>query len=73
MKKESKVLLKWTNKFSQESGYVKSVSRKEGHFVNTYDEADARKFLNLTIAENTIKELEAMGEGENNVFEIVEI
>ena len=32
MKKEGKVLLKWTNKFSQESGYVKSVSRKEGHF-----------------------------------------
>ena len=29
------VLLKWRNKFSGEEGFVKSVSKANGYFINT--------------------------------------
>ena len=61
------VLLKWTNKFSNETGYVESVSAKEKHFVNTFDVNAAKRYSSRTVA-NRIN-----GEAENNDFEIVEI
>ncbi len=34
----------WTNKFSREQGYVKEIKKKEGHFVNTFDKAEAKTY-----------------------------
>lgn len=68
-----KIVLKWTNKFSGETGYVKSFSKKDGHFVNTYEASEARGFLNKTVASKMITDLEAAGEAENNIFEVVAV
>lgn len=41
------MVIKWINRFSGEVGYVKSISVKEGHFNNTFDVSEARKFANF--------------------------
>ena len=65
------VSIKWTNKFSGEVGYVRSVSNKEGHFNNTFDESKAKKYDSPSKAEKVIEKLISFGEGDNNNFEIV--
>ena len=65
------MIIKWTNKYSGETGYVASVSHKEGHFVSTDDINKAKSYSSKTIS-NIIKDLIEYGEGENNNFEIVE-
>lgn len=65
------MIIKWTNKFSGESGYVASVSRKDKHFVSTDDASKAKSYSSKTVS-NIVKELIEYGEGENNDFEIVE-
>lgn len=65
------VSIKWTNKYSGEVGYVKSVSNKEGHFNNTFDENKAKKYDSSIKAEKVIEKLISFGEGDNNNFEIV--
>ncbi len=67
------VLLKWTNKFSNETGYVESVSAKEKHFVNTFDANAAKRYSSRAVANRMIASLRSYGEAENNDFEIVEI
>lgn len=68
-----KIVLKWTNKFSGETGYVKSFSQKDGHFVNTYEASEARGFLNAKLAEKMITSLAEVGEADNNNFEVVAV
>jgi hypothetical protein len=63
--------LKWRNKFSGEEGYVASVKKTKGHFVNTFDQADAKRYQFEKSVKNDIALLVEMGEGENNDFEIV--
>jgi hypothetical protein len=36
--------IQWTNKFSNEQGYVKTLNKKEGYFENTFNEAEAKNF-----------------------------
>ncbi|MCD7752297.1 MAG: hypothetical protein LUG61_06365 [Lachnospiraceae bacterium] len=69
---DSKLILKWTNKFSGEEGYVKTVSVKEGHFVNTNNIAEAKSYRRRGIAYKGIAYLAALGEADNNVFTAVE-
>ena len=66
-------VIKWTNKFSNESGYIMSLSKTEGHFVNTYDVSEAKTFSRPSDVARALNTLEAIGEGENNTFEVVEI
>jgi len=63
--------IKWTNKVSGETGYVKAFSKKEGHFENTYLESEAKPYKTEAAAKTAIKGLEAVGEADNNIFEIV--
>ena len=67
------VVIKWTNKFSGETGYVKSVSTKEKHFNNTYEQNDARQYASETTANKAISNLIGYGEAENNNFEVVTV
>ena len=65
------MVIKWTNKYSGETGYVASVSRKERHFVNTPDYAEAKVYAAKSV-NRIINELIEFGEGEDNDFEAVE-
>jgi hypothetical protein len=62
--------IRWTNKFSQETGFVKNVSKAKKCFINTFDESEARVFKNEKEAEKAIAALTEMGEEENNIFTI---
>ncbi len=65
------VIIKWTNKYSNESGYVKEVKTKDKHFVNTYDQDEAKSYKTETSASKIIDKLIAFGEADNNDFELV--
>ena len=64
--------LKWVNIYSNETGYVGKVSKKEGHFVNSADKAGAKTYVSEKAANNDIELLTSMGEAENTRFEIEE-
>lgn len=63
-----KVNLKWRNRFSGEEGYVASVSKAKGYFINTFDKAQAKKYASEASTQKDLVTLEALGEFENNVF-----
>ena len=67
-----KCKLKWINIYSNETGYVGKVSKKEGHFVSSSDKAGAKTYVSEKAANNEIELLASMGEAENNRFEIEE-
>ncbi len=64
--------IKWTNKYSEEVGYVGKLSLVNKCFINTYDKADAKKYVSEKAANNEIARLVEFGEAENNNFEVVE-
>lgn len=66
-------VIKWTNKFSNETGYVMSAKKADGHFVNTYDVSEAKTYSRQCDVVRMLNTLEEMGEGENNIFEVVEL
>lgn len=61
------VVIKWKNKFSGEEGFVESVSTKEQHFINTYDQSQAKQYSESS-AKGIITKLISYGEAENNDF-----
>lgn len=67
------VKIKWTNKYSNETGFVMSIDNKNKHFVNTFNEDEAKVFANSGAANTAINRLIQFGEGENNVFETIVI
>lgn len=64
--------IRWTNKFSQETGFVKTVSKAKNCFMNTFDATEARIFKSEKEAQKAIAVLTEMGEAENNIFSIEE-
>ena len=62
--------IRWTNKFSQETGFVKTISKAKNCFINTFDAAEARVFKSVKDAEKAIATLTEMGEAENNIFTV---
>jgi hypothetical protein len=64
------MIIKWTNKYSQETGFVKSVSKAKNCFINTFDASEARVFKNDKDAQKAIATLTEMGEAENNIFTV---
>lgn len=66
-------ILKWTNKFSGETGYVLNVRKNDGHFINTYDAAEAKRYARQCDLTRAMNLLAACGECENNYFEAEEV
>ncbi|MDO4460764.1 MAG: hypothetical protein Q4C42_11930 [Clostridia bacterium] len=66
-------VITWTNKFSQETGYVKKISKAKGFFENTFVKEEARKFRSEKEAMNAVAQLTEIGEDKNNDFAVVEL
>ena len=66
------VVIKWTNKFSNETGYVASVSTKNECFVNTFEKKNAKRYSEKSVP-GIMKKLEAYHETDNNDFEVVKV
>lgn len=62
------MIIKWTNKWSGEQGFVKSLNRKEGYFVNTFDSDKAKSYSEKTV--NKIIEL-LDGYCSDNIYQAV--
>ncbi len=63
----------WTNKFSSETGFVKTISKKKGYFENTFVKEEARKFRSEKEAMNAVAQLKELGEDEKNDFTVVDL
>ena len=67
------MIIKWTNKYSNEQGYVRVIKKSLGHFENTQDKKLARKFRTEKDAQRAVTVLEDIGESQNNNFSFEEI
>ena len=65
------VVLKWTNKYSGETGYVASVSPKEQCFVNTFNMDEAKRYSEKAV-KGILTKLDNYHETDNNIFEMIE-
>lgn len=65
------MIIKWTNRYSGETGYIKDIDYKNRHFNNTFEYEEAKKYNSKDIIKKTIDKLIEYGEGINNNFEIV--
>lgn len=70
--KKGPVVIKWTNRNSGETGYVKRVDGINKCFENTYDKSEAKTYGNKGGASAAVRTLMSYGEGENNDFEYVD-
>jgi hypothetical protein len=52
---------------------VESINAKEQHFVNTYEQQNAKQYKTESNAKGMISKLISYGEGDNNNFEIIEV
>ena len=66
------VIIKWTNKFSKETGFVASLSTKNECFVNTFEQDKAKRYSEKSVP-GIMKKLEAYNETENNDFETITV
>ena len=66
------VIIKWTNKFSHESGFVASLSTKNECFINTFEQENARRYSEKSVS-GIMKKLEAYHETDNNDFEYIAV
>lgn len=46
--------------------------KTKGHFENTFDQAEAKKYRSESVALKDIEILKSLGEADNNNFELVE-
>ena len=65
--------LKWTNRISGESGYVQSVLKSKGHFVNTWDIETAKVYKSENMLNKDHAALEEIGETKDNYFVAVDV
>ena len=61
-------ILKWTNKYSGETGYVGTVSKKKGYFTSEPDMLKAKRYVTDAAINNDLEILKSFGEFENNDF-----
>ena len=64
------VIIKWTNKYSNETGYIASLSTKNNCFVNTFEQDNAKRYSEKSVP-GIMKKLEAYHETDNNDFEVI--
>ena len=59
------VKIKWTNKFSNETGYVASVSAKNKCFVNTFDKNEAKEYSekNYVLFSDMMEDIDVLLQG----------
>lgn len=69
----SRKVLKWTNKYSGETGYVGSVSKKKDYFTNEPDTLKTKRYVTDTAINNDLETLKSFGEFENNNFAAEEL
>ena len=65
-------IIKWTNKYSGETGYVASLAAKEQHFNNTFSADEAKRYSDKAV-KGVITKLTNFGESENNDFECITV
>ena len=65
------VVLKWTNKYSGDTGYVASLSAKEKCFINTFSKEEAKRYSEKAV-KGIMTKLESYHETDNNDFEAIE-
>ncbi len=65
------VKIKWTNKYSNETGYVAAISNKEKCFINTFEESEAKAYSEKAV-KGILTRLESFHETDDNVFEVIE-
>lgn len=63
--------IKWINKYSGETGFVQSTDTKARHFVNTWEQSEAKVYKTEANAQKAISRLIEFGEGDTNIFELV--
>ncbi|MBR3244913.1 MAG: hypothetical protein IKF90_19860 [Parasporobacterium sp.] len=63
--------IQWKNNFSGEEGYVGSVRKSKGYFVNSWTLEDAKIYRSVSAAEKDLVILEELGETKNNTMTIV--
>jgi len=63
-------IIRWTNKFSGEVGYVKQLRQKDKCFENTYEKSEAKTYSD-SVAKGVVTKLISYGEGKNNDFEVI--
>ena len=66
------VIIKWTNKFSNETGYVASLSTKNKCFINTFEESEAKRYSEKSVA-SLMTQLESFHEPDDNDFEVIPV
>lgn len=67
---QKKAKIKWTNKFSKETGYVKKLNRKKKYFENTFEKSEAMQFIDTE--ENLKKAINLLNTYcPDNIYEVV--
>ncbi len=66
------MVIQWRNRWSGETGYVKSISVKHGYFTNTFSFEEAHKYGSKSAVSKALKDLEKFGETINNEFIVIE-
>ena len=66
------VIIKWTNKFSNETGYVASLSTKNKCFINTFEESEAKRYSEKSVT-SLMTKLESFHETDDNDFEVIHV
>jgi hypothetical protein len=66
------VIIRWTNKFSNETGYIESLSTKNKCFINTFEESEAKRYSEKSVA-SLMTKLASYNETENNDFEVIPV
>ena len=63
------VIIKWTNKYSNETGYIASLSTKNNCFVNTFEQDKAKRYSEKSVP-GIMKKMEAYHETDKNEVEV---
>ena len=66
------VIIKWTNKYSNETGYVASISTKNECFINTFEQSEAKRYSEKSV-KGMMTKLESYHETDDNDFEVVTV
>ena len=66
------VIIKWTNKYSNETGYVASLSTKNKCFINTFEQSEAKQYSERSVT-SLMTKLASFHETDNNDFEVITV
>lgn len=66
------VIIKWTNKYSNETGYVASLSTKNKCFYNTFDQSEAKQYSEKSVT-TLMSKLASYHETDDNTFEAIPV